>query len=154
MKEFTLHREQQIDAELDLVFAFFADARNLQRLTPPWLRFEILTPQPIEMAVGTVIDYRLRLHGLPVRWQSEITEWDPMRSFVDEQVRGPYHYWIHRHEFEAHEGGTLVRDHVRYAVPGGTIVQRLFIEPDLERIWGYRARQLEQLFSHEYADRR
>lgn len=149
MKEFTLQREQLIDADFEVVFAFFADARNLELLTPPWLRFEILTPRPIEMAPGTVIDYRLRLHGLPIRWQSEITEWKPMERFVDEQVRGPYRYWIHEHEFEPRAHGTLVRDRVRYAVLGGVLVQRFFVGPDLERIWDYRARQLEQLFAPE-----
>lgn len=149
MREFTLHREQRIEADLDVVFAFFADARNLERLTPPWLRFEILTPEPIRMAAGTRIDYRLRVHGMPLRWQSEISAWEPMRRFVDEQRRGPYRRWIHAHEFERVGGGTLVRDHVRYAVPGGALVQKLFVGRDLERIWDFRATALERLFHYE-----
>jgi len=149
MKEHTLIREQIIDADLDVVFAFFADAKNLETLTPPWLNFEILTPGPIEMAAGTLIDYRLRLHGIPIRWQSEITGWEPMRRFVDEQRRGPYRRWIHTHEFEAVDGGTLVRDHVRYAVPGGALAHRWFVAPDLKKIWDYRAQQLEELFRAE-----
>lgn len=153
MREFELIREQTIDAGLDVVFAFFADARNLEELTPPWLNFEIITPDPIDMAAGTRIDYRLRVHGIPVRWQSEITVWEPMRRFVDEQRRGPYQQWIHLHEFEEVDGGTRVRDHVRYAVPGGALVHRLFVAPDLEKIWDYRARKLNQLFAVEPATR-
>jgi ligand-binding SRPBCC domain-containing protein len=153
MREYELIREQTIDADLDVVFAFFADARNLEELTPPWLNFEIITPDPIDMAVGTRIDYRLRVHGIPVRWQSEITAWEPMRRFVDEQRRGPYQQWIHLHEFEEVDGGTRVRDHVRYAVPGGALVHRLFVARDLEKIWDYRARKLNQLFAVEPATR-
>jgi ligand-binding SRPBCC domain-containing protein len=149
MKEYTLHREQLIEHDLAVVFAFFADARNLEHLTPPWLRFEIVSALPFEMAVGTRIDYRLLVHGIPVRWQSEITEWEPMTRFTDEQVKGPYRRWIHVHEFETVDGGTLVRDHVRYAVPGGSLVERFIVRPDLERIWGFREKQLERLFTSE-----
>src|SRR5947209_7790818 len=90
------------------VFTFFADPGNLKTLTPPWLRFHILTRQPIIMRVGALIYYRLRIHGLPVRWQSEITAWEPPVRFVDEQRRGPYRVWIHEHTFEVGNGGTEV----------------------------------------------
>jgi len=149
MREFTLEREQTIDAPLDAVFAFFSDARNLERITPPWLHFEILTPPPIEMRVGTRIDYRLRLHGIPLRWQSEITAWEPGRRFVDEQRRGPYRTWIHAHEFEAVDGGTRVRDSVRYSVPGGAIINRLLVAPDVARVFDHRERVLRRLFEME-----
>lgn len=99
------------------------------------------------MTQGTRIDYRLRLRGVPVRWQSEITGWEPMRRFVDEQRRGPYRRWIHLHEFGEIGGVTVMRDHVRYAVPGGSLVRRLFVAPDLEKIWDYRARRLRELFA-------
>src|SRR3954468_23005074 len=92
------------------VFMFFAEPGNLETLTPPWLRFHILTPQPILMRAGARIDYRLRVHGLPVRWQSEITAWEPPVRFVDEQRRGPYRVWVHEHTFEEGDGGTEVRD--------------------------------------------
>jgi ligand-binding SRPBCC domain-containing protein len=101
------------------VFSFCADAGNLDVITPPWLRFQILTPRPMAMRVGAQIDYRLRLRGLPLRWQSEITVWQPPHRFVDEQRRGPYRAWRHEHTFTAQDGGTLVGDRVRYAVLGG-----------------------------------
>ena len=127
------------------VFAFFSDAANLERITPPWLRFHTLTPLPIAMRPGATIDYRLRLRGLPLRWQSEITVWDPPRRFVDEQRRGPYRSWIHEHELIERDGGTEVRDFVRYTVPGGRLVDRLIVRPDVTRIFDYRRRVLEEL---------
>ncbi|MHC5023711.1 MAG: SRPBCC family protein [Planctomycetota bacterium] len=123
----------------DEVFAFFADAHNLERITPPRLRFEILTPDPIEMREGLLIDYRLRLRGIPMRWQSAITAWEPPYRFVDEQRRGPYRRWIHEHVFEDDGDGTIVRDEVRYGVPGGRLVHALLVAPDLRRIFAYRS---------------
>jgi len=96
------------------VFPFFAEARNLETLTPPWLKFEVLTPAPIVMRPGTLIDYRIRVHGLPIRWRTEITAWDPPHRFVDVQLHGPYTLWHHTHTFEERDGGTLCLDHVRY----------------------------------------
>jgi ligand-binding SRPBCC domain-containing protein len=146
-REFKLERDQLIERPLPEVFSFFADARNLAVITPPWLNFEIRSNQPIEMAAGTVIDYRLALRGVPLRWRSEITVWDPPVRFVDEQRRGPYRYWIHEHTFEADGAGrTIVGDRVRYAVPGGSLVHRLFVEPDLERVFAYRAGKLDAIF--------
>jgi ligand-binding SRPBCC domain-containing protein len=127
------------------VFSFFADARNLQAITPPWLDFRIANPGPIEMKVGACIDYRLRVHGIPMRWQSEITAWEPPVRFVDEQRRGPYRSWIHEHTFEEKDGGTLVKDHVRYAVPGGKLINRLFVSRDVRRIFAYRCERLARL---------
>ena len=142
----------QLEAELWLprareqVFPFFADAFNLETLTPPWLKFEVLTPHPIPMRAGLRIDYRLRLLGLPLRWQSEITAWEPPRRFVDEQRRGPYRVWIHEHSFEEQDGGTLARDAVRYAVVGGSPVNQLFVRPDLEKIFRFRQETLRDRF--------
>ena len=143
MKTYRLTREQFVPMPLEEVFAFFADAHNLERLTPPWLNFEVLTPSPVDMRAGTLIDYRLQLHGIPVRWQSEITVWQPPHRFVDRQVSGPYRLWVHTHHLESLAEGTLVGDVVDYAVPGGALVQRLFVGPDLNRIFDYRARQLD-----------
>jgi ligand-binding SRPBCC domain-containing protein len=124
------------------VFDFFADARNLQSITPPWLDFSILTPAPILMRAGTLIDYRLKLHGFPIRWQTQITAWEPPHRFVDEQRRGPYRLWIHEHRFEARDGGTLVSDFVRYEAPGGRLVEWLFVRRDVERIFQFRREKL------------
>lgn len=128
------------------VFSFFADAGNLETLTPPLLRFEILTPLPIAMHAGALIDYRLRLHGVPITWRTEITEWQPPFRFVDQQLRGPYRLWHHEHTFEEAPGGTLATDRVHYAflpVPG---VHRLFVEPDLRRIFTYRLERMREFF--------
>lgn len=128
------------------VFSFFADAHNLETITPPWLRFEVLTPSPIRIQAGTRIDYRLRLRGLPMRWQSEITVWDPPARFVDEQRRGPYRRWLHTHSFEEKDGGTLCRDHVEYAVLGGHLVNWLLVRRDVGKIFRYRETVLRRLF--------
>ena len=98
------------------------------------------------MAAGTRIDYRLRLHGIPLRWTSDITTWEPPFRFVDEQVRGPYRIWIHEHTFEEKPGGTVVRDNVRYSVLGGALVNRVFVRPDLRKIFGYRHARLREIF--------
>jgi len=130
----------------EIVFPFFADAGNLETITPPWLRFEILTPPPISMNVGTLVEYRLRLHGVRLRWQSEITAWEPPHRFVDEQRQGPYRKWVHEHTFAAYPDGSEVRDSVRYAVPGGLLADFFFVRRDLVRIFEYRARVLRSIF--------
>ena len=147
MKTFTLTNELWLPHQPQDVFPFFADAFNLERLTPPSLGFQVLTPPPIEMRVGTLIDYRVRLRGIPMRWQSEITEWEPPHRFVDEQRRGPYRQWIHEHTFTSQDGGTMAKDTVRYAVLGGAIVQRLFVASELKRIFQYRNAALKDHFS-------
>lgn len=147
MKTFTLTNELWLPHQPQDVFPFFADAFNLERLTPPSLGFQVLTPPPIEMKVGTLIDYRVRLRGIPMRWQSEITEWEPPHRFVDEQRRGPYRMWIHEHTFTSQDGGTMAKDTVQYAVLGGAIVQRLFVASELKRIFQYRNAALKDHFS-------
>ncbi len=151
MKTFTLTNELWLPAPPWDVFPFFADAFNLERITPPMLRFRVLTPPPIAMGVGTLLDYRVWLRGIPMRWQSEITAWEPPHRFVDEQRRGPYRLWVHEHTFAAQDGGTVARDNVRYAAPGGGLVQRLFVEPDLRRIFEYRSTALREIFSGQSA---
>lgn len=142
MRVFTLRNEVWLPRPIGEVFEFFADAHNLEMLTPPTLRFEILTPSPIRMAVGAMIDYKLRLRGIPIRWQSEITAWEPPHRFVDEQRRGPYSLWVHEHTFETKDGGTLARDMVEYAVPGGALVNRMFVARDVRGIFEYRTERL------------
>jgi ligand-binding SRPBCC domain-containing protein len=142
--EFT--QELWLPRPVDEVFPFFADAANLEILTPPWLKFSIVTQQPIEMRAGTLIDYRLRVRGIPVRWQSEITVWEPPRRFVDEARRGPYRLWRHEHTFEPKGEGTLCRDHVSYAVPFDFLVHRFLVRPDVEKIFAFRERKLREIF--------
>ena len=140
MKVHTLAREQLLPHPVDEVFPFFADARNLERITPPLLRFEVVTPGAIEMRVGALIEYRLRLHGLRVHWLTRIEEWEPGVRFVDTQLAGPYRMWHHTHTFEGRDGGTLIRDVVRYALPGwplGELAHPL-VRRDLARIFDFR----------------
>ena len=123
------------------MFGFFADAFNLQAITPPWLRFRVVTPGPIRMAPGALIEYRLRLHGVPIRWLTRIEAWEPGERFADVQVRGPYRFWHHTHSFEPHPDGTLVRDTIRYDLPLGPlgrIANTAFVRRDLERIFDFR----------------
>lgn len=143
---YLLYAECVVQRPLDEVFDYFADAVNLEALTPPLLRFKVLTPTPIEMRRGRLIDYRLSLHGLPFRWRSEITDWQPGRTFVDEQRRGPYRYWVHRHTFESSPEGTRVVDRVQYGVPLGWLVHRLVVLPDLKKIFTYRHEVLSRVF--------
>lgn len=149
MKVFELHTEVRVPGSLEAVFPFFADAGNLELLTPPWLSFRILTPRPIVMRVGALIDYRISLRGLPMRWRSEITAWEPPYRFIDEQRRGPYRLWVHEHTFRQDGPEVVVRDHVRYAVPGGPGIERvlhaLFVRPDLNRIFRYRVDAMRRL---------
>lgn len=134
-----------IPLPIERVFAFFADAGNLDRLTPPWLHFRIDTPLPIAMGPGALIDYRLRLHGVPIRWRTEITEWNPPRGFVDEQRRGPYRWWIHTHTFhESPDGGVEMEDVVDYQPRGGALVHALVVGRDLRRIFAWRAIALRE----------
>ena len=150
----TFRRELRLDAPPEAVFAFFADARNLEAITPPLLRFRLLTPEPIAMGVGTFLQYALRLHGVPVRWDTLIQAWEPPRRFVDVQLRGPYRLWHHTHELEPLDGGaaTLMRDTVRYAIgfgPLGEIARRALVAQDLEDIFAFRAERVPALVSRE-----
>lgn len=142
-----LRAEALVPLAPETLFAFFGAAENLERITPQELRFRIVTPLPVPMRVGTLIDYRLRLDGIPFLWRTEITEWDPPHAFTDVQLRGPYHTWIHRHTFEPADGGTLMRDEVRYRLPLGPLgaVVLPFVRRRLERIFSYRQTSIERL---------
>ena len=146
MNEFTLRAELWLPRPRTEVFPFFAEARNLEILTPSWLKFEVLTPAPIEMRAGALIDYRIRVHGIPIRWRTEITEWQAPHRFVDRQLSGPYTLWHHTHTFEERDGGTLCLDHVRYRPRGGALVNWLFVRRDVDRIFHFRELRLRELF--------
>ena len=151
MRERILERSQLVSASPETAFAFFADPRNLAAITPPWLRFRILEA-PEQLQRGSLLRYRLRIFGIPIRWRTEITEWDPPRGFVDTQLRGPYRVWVHEHRLEPHERGTLVNDRVRYAVPLGRlgrIAERVFVRRWLGAIFDFRAERMAEFLTPE-----
>jgi len=146
---YQLKREQIVSAPREAVFAYFADAGNLQQLTPDFLGFRILTPLPIAMEPGARIEYRIKLHGIPVLWETRITAFKPLEQFVDAQVRGPYALWHHLHTFEETEAGTRLCDVVDYEPAFGILgrlAHPLFVRPTLERIFDYRAKTIAKLF--------
>jgi ligand-binding SRPBCC domain-containing protein len=146
MREYIFHAELFLAHPLKEVFPFFAQASNLETLTPPWINFQVLTPEPIVMRAGLLIDYRIKVHGLPIRWKTEIAEWSPPHRFIDTQLRGPYRLWHHTHTFEERDGGTLCTDHVLYHPWGGGLINALFVRRDVERIFAYRQKKLLELF--------
>jgi len=143
---------QELPQPIEEIFAYFSDATKLEEITPPWLQFHVVTPRPIEIAAGTRIDYRLRVHGLPLRWQSLISAWEPPYRFVDEQVRGPYRRWVHEHTFEPRGEVTRVRDRVDYQVPFGALAHELVVKRDLRKIFQYRLNKLAETFGRAAAN--
>lgn len=156
MTEQVLERTQRVELPIVETFELFADAFNLEALTPPLLRFRVVTPPPIEIGVGTLIEYRLRLHRVPVRWQTRIEAWDPPHQFIDNQLRGPYRLWHHTHRFEPDGGATLIHDRVRYRIgfgPLGAVADRLLVRGDLERIFDFRREAIANLIEARSASR-
>ncbi len=148
MRIHTLVEETWLPLPREQVFRFFADAGNLDAITPPWLHFRIVSKTPIDMKPGALIEYRLRVHWVPIFWRTEITEWDPPARFVDRQLKGPYRQWIHTHTFEEKDGGTLIRDCVDYAVPGWVfepLVHRFFVKPDIDKIFKHRTMRIREI---------
>jgi len=146
-RTYRLQRSQRIDRPLPEVFSFFADAANLQAITPPYLGFEILTPQPIAMRTGARIDYRISLLGVPMTWRTLISTWEPNVRFVDEQISGPYASWHHTHSFEADGDATVVSDVVEYRMPLGRlgrVARTLFVARTLDKIFDYRSEATER----------
>ncbi|RMH27341.1 MAG: CDP-paratose 2-epimerase [Planctomycetota bacterium] len=135
---------------IDDLYPFFADAYNLQEITPNYLNFEVLTPRPIPMKPGALIDYKLRVRGLPIRWRTEISVWDPPHRFVDQQLKGPYERWHHTHTFEpTPDGGTLCTDRVEYRPLGGPlapIINTLFVQRDVVDIFKHRTVEIAKRF--------
>jgi ligand-binding SRPBCC domain-containing protein len=155
-----LRCEATLFRDLPEVFRFFADARNLEKLTPSVLRFRVLTPEPIVMGDGLRIDYALRVRGVPVRWQSEILCWDPPYGFADHATRSPYALWQHEHTFESiiteHGPATIVRDMVRYRPLGGklaALVNTVFVKRELRKIFRFRTARIAEVLEHEGAER-
>jgi ligand-binding SRPBCC domain-containing protein len=146
VKVFTFESRLWLPRPIREVFAFFSDALNLEELTPTSLQFHILTPAPIRIQQGTEIDYRLKIHGIPIRWRSRISVWDPPHRFVDEQLRGPYRQWIHEHRFTEHLAGTTCEDAVSYSPIGGALINKLFVANEVRQIFAYRTQRLQTLF--------
>lgn len=151
MKTYTLERTQVIERSRRETFAFFSDAFNLERITPPFLRFHILTPRPVVMQAGTILEYELSMFGVRFHWKTLIEKWTPELSFVDVQLTGPYSLWRHTHTFEElGQNRTLVRDHVEYGVPLsflGRIAHALFVKYSLKKIFDYRAATTARLLA-------
>jgi len=148
MHRYILEREQWLARPLEEVFAFFSRPENLQQITPAWLHFGMVEA-PTELRAGALIRYRLRVHGIPIRWTTEITEWNPPHGFVDRELKGPYALWNHEHLFSAQDGGTLMRDRVAYALPLGPlgrIAHWISVRRDVESIFDFRSQTMARLF--------
>lgn len=148
--EYRLSRRQWVPRALDETFRFFEDPRNLPRITPKWLGFDLLSIEPADIRVGTRIVYRLRWLGIPYRWQTLIAAWEPGVCFVDTQMAGPYILWHHTHTFEPGEGGVTILDCVRYRLPFGPVgvlLHRLLIRRQLDAIFDFRARTIAEILA-------
>lgn len=147
-----LTMSQWLNQPREALFAFFADAHNLEKITPSLLSFKVITPGPITIAPGSLIDYKLKVRGLPIRWRTHIKTWDPPHRFIDEQRKGPYRRWHHTHTFIEEAGGTRCNDLVEYSPPGGPLaplINQLVVQRDIEKIFAYRAKVLAEMFGGE-----
>ncbi|MGI8728088.1 MAG: SRPBCC family protein [Solirubrobacterales bacterium] len=157
MKEYVLERKQLLPAGIEEAFDFFSKAENLEAITPPFLNFETTTPGPIEMEVGTLIRYKLRLRGIPLSWLTRIDEWNPPHSFVDRQLKGPYALWHHTHTFEEiDDEHTSMTDRVRYGLPLGplgAIAREVLVKRDLDRIFDHRYTKIEEMLTADEVNR-
>jgi len=148
MAEHILTRELTLDLPIERVFDFFADAGNLERITPPELNFKIVTPQPFDIKKGALIDYRLKLRGLPITWKTEISEWNPPRLFVDRALKSPYRQWIHRHTFtRLSDNQTLIEDEVKYRLPLEPLgdLAHFFVRRELDYIFDFRQKTVAEI---------
>ncbi len=145
----TLIAETVINRPIAEVFDFFSKAENLDKITPPDMKMEILTPLPIIIRKGTLIDYKIKVNGIPFKWQTLISEWNPPFRFIDEQLKGPYNTWIHEHTFVERDGKTYMRDYVQFKSPGfflEPLIHKLFVEKKIKAIFEYREKILKELF--------
>ena len=150
---YRLRAEMIVQLPRTEVFDFFADAMELERITPPWLNFSVLTQMPVEMREGLLLDYKLHIHRIPIYWQTEISVWERPYRFVDQQLKGPYKRWYHEHTFEETDHGTLVRDDVHYIPRGGRLLHKFMVRPDLEKIFTFRQDRLKEIFDEKIANR-
>lgn len=150
---YRLSAQMSVPLPIQEVFEFFADASQLGRITPSWLNFKILTPMPIKIQEGSLLDYKIRLHGIPIKWRTEICVWEPPFRFVDQQLKGPYKRWYHEHTFEEADGMTVVHDNVHYIPRGGSLIHKWMVKPDLEKIFRFRQDTLREIFAEKIANR-
>ena len=149
MKSYYYNSESFFAKPVEEIFRFFSNAENLGLVTPPHLKFEIITPLPIEMKKGALIEYRLKIHQIPLYWQTEITVWEPPFRFIDIQLKGPYRKWIHEHRFERVGNKTKMSDQLEYAVPGGPLapfINKIFVSKDVKKIFSYRKNKFQEIF--------
>ena len=149
MSEYLFEAATTIPASQETVFSFFSDAANLMRMTPPSLGFQILTPVPVSMQEGALIDYKILLRGLPMRWRTRICRWNPPFEFIDEQLKGPYRKWIHHHTFEETDSGrTFMRDRVRFALPFPPFgdIALPFVRAEVRGIFEFRRKAILEIF--------
>ena len=153
MSRFQFKAEQRFDKSLSEVFEFFSHAENLELITPPWLNFKILTALPIKMQTGTIIDYQIKLYGIPFRWKTEINFWEPPEVFIDTQIKGPYSIWIHEHRFAEQDGQTIMTDTVNYDIAAGFLslpIHKLFLKKQIEKIFAYRRETINRYLAETY----
>jgi hypothetical protein len=146
----TIDAEQRVPRPIGEVFAFFSDAFNLESITPPRVHFHVVTPRPIELKAGALINYKLRVNGIPLKWTTRIETWNPPHEFSDIQLRGPYKLWHHTHKFTEKTGGTTMTDHVDYELPFGPlgeVAHMVWVRGDVESIFAYREKIIRQRFS-------
>ncbi len=152
MKPHVLEYETKLYRPLEEVFEFFSNAENLNLVTPPEVKFAFLTPMPIKMQVGAVIDYRIKLLGIPFYWRTQISSWEPPYRFVDIQAKGPYVFWHHEHTFEQKNGYVLMTDRIHYLSPGGflePLVDKFFVKKQLASVWAFRDKQFIKIFGQK-----
>lgn len=152
MKTYEINTTQFIDKPLETVFHFFSKPENLEQMTPKNLSFKILTPKPIKMEKGALIDYTIRIVVIPIHWRSYVSKYYPPYEFVDEQVKGPYAFWHHTHTFKEVDGGVEIKDRVKYAIPMGILgrfIHAIYIKNDLKKIFTHRKIAIENVFLHE-----
>lgn len=155
MKTYTFQSKTELNAGIDDVFEFFSNAKNLQKLTPPWLNFKMITPPTGAVQSGTTIGYKLKVHALPIHWLTLIEHWEPPRRFIDVQLKGPYKIWKHEHRFESLGDKTIMYDTVEYALPFGILGQlahSLLVKKDVQSIFDYRTEAISKIFANSRSE--